>query len=153
MHRHDRSVGTEHIVVRAKHKNAVANAPKVTIDYQLRYIDVCDRPGSSGRAHDPHNLFSGFLGRKHKIHASAGYRALWHIWLPSGCKLLRDSDGSRLFYAAQCRRPIAIIARDNYRDKFAASMPSERARKYRDHTGPSPWLGDRLQAELSINHM
>ena len=70
-----------------------------------------------------------------------------------GLELLGDGDAARLFDAAQRRRPIAVIARDDDGDQLAVPMLGQRAQEHRDHVGPAPRLRDRLEAERAVEHM
>ena len=102
---------------------------------------------------NPRNFLGDILGRKHKINASAGDRALRHIRLPGGIQFLRDGNATGLFDAAQRGSPIPIIARDNDRNQFAVPVVGEGSQKNRDDIGPPTRLGDRLQSEFAVEYV
>ena len=66
----------------------------------------------------------------------------------SGCPavsgFLSDGDAPRFSYSAQRRCSIAVVTRDNYRDKFAAPVSCKGTEKDRNHVWPTPGLRYRL---------
>src|ERR1700685_3300307 len=77
---------------------------------------------SLSRVRNSHNFSSNLFRRKDKIDAPGCYSALRHIRLASCVELLRDRGAPRFSYAAQRCSAIAVIARDNDSDKFAAPV-------------------------------
>jgi len=63
-----------------------------------------------------------------------------HIRLGGCLKLLRNGDAARFVYAAQRRRPVAVIAGDNDRDEFAVPVLGNGVQKNGDDVRSSPWL-------------
>jgi hypothetical protein len=58
-----------------------------------------------------------------------------------GClKLLRNGDAARFLYAAQRRRPVAVIAGDIDRDQFVVPVLGKEVQKNGDYVRLSPWL-------------
>jgi hypothetical protein len=81
-----------------------------------------------------------YLRVREQIDAPGRYRALGHISLRGSLKFLRNDNAARFLYPAQRRCPVAVIAGNNYGDKFAIPMLRQGSQENSDAVRPSPRL-------------
>jgi len=86
------------------------------------------------------NFPRDILGRENKIDTPAGYRGPRHVRVRRRIEFLGDGYAADVFYAAERRGSVPVIARNDDRDQLAVPVLLLGTQKHSNYVGPSSGL-------------